>query len=419
LKKTEHHRWTKTVELMQIDVKDLRVGMYVSELDRPWLDTNFWFQGFEIKNQDDIDAVQSQCAFVYIDVSKQTKVTTFSSRSTSYSNDTLPSSPDYTSRRELKQQIKQTEILHRKTSTLVKSFMEEAKFGRPINTVVAKQAVASCVDSILKSPDNLTLMAMLKNRDEYTAQHSMNVCIFAVALGRQMHLNREQLNNLGLCGMMHDMGKMVIPPEILNKPGRLTDDEMRIMESHTEQGRRILIDSRDMYSGAIDVAHMHHERMNGTGYPRKLTGEHITPFAQMVAVVDVYDAITSDRPYKKGKSHLDAIKILTDISTEGHLNSQLSMKFIACLGIYPAGSLVELISGEVGLVLHANPKARLKPTILILRDANKQPCNEYLVDLSMVSENQGGEAFRIKQLLNSDEYGVDLFKYYEKGLLTF
>ena len=196
---------------MQIDVKDLKVGMFVSKLDRPWLETNFLFQGFELKNQADIEEVQRQCEFVYIDVNKQTHVPQYVSRSTPYTKDYLDQVKPPEKRTSFKQEIKKAELIYRKTSSLVKSFMEEVQLGRPINVLAAKEAVSNCVDSILNAPDALMLMTQLKNRDEYTAQHSMNVCVFAIALGRQINLSVAELNNVGLCGMMHDMGKMRVP----------------------------------------------------------------------------------------------------------------------------------------------------------------------------------------------------------------
>ncbi|AEF99173.1 HD-GYP domain-containing protein [Methylomonas methanica] len=406
-----------SVELVQIDVKDLKVGMFVSKLDRPWLETKFWFQGFELKNQADIDAVQQQCEFVFIDVTKQTKVPQYVARSTNYTPDFLEKVQPPAKRSSFRREIGKAEVIYQKTSGLVKNFMEEVKFGRPINALAAKKAVAYCVDSVLNAPDALMLMTQLKNRDEYTAQHSMNVCIFSIALGRQVGLSVEELNHVGLCGMMHDMGKMQVPLEILNKPGSFSPEELAIMQSHTIKGWKILLATNGMYSGAVDVAFTHHERLDGQGYPRRLTVEQITPYARMVAIADMYDAVSSDRVYKKGKSHLDSIKILTESSSTGHLDPALTMKFIESLGIYPAGSLVELSSGEVAMVVEVNPKAKLKPKILMLQDAQKKPCQEFIVDLALASANFGGQPLKISTVLRADECGVDLLKYYQSGLL--
>lgn len=410
-----HNLVIDTVELIQIDVKDLKIGMYVSKLDRPWLETNFLFQGFELKTQADIEAVQKQCEFVFIDVSKQTQVPQYVARNSAYTGDYLEKVQPPEKRSSFNQEIKKAEHIYRRTSSLVKSFMEEIQLGRPINAVAAKKAVAYCVDSILNSPDALMLMTQLKKRDEYTAQHSMNVCIYSIALGRQINLPVEELNHVGLCGMMHDMGKMLVPSEILNKPGRLTSEELPVMQSHTVKGWNLLLKTSGIYGGAIDVAHTHHERLDGSGYPRKLNAEQITPYARIVAIADMYDAVSSDRVYQKGRPHLEAIKILTD-ATGTHLDSGFTMKFIECLGIYPAGSIVELASGEVALVLEVNPKAKLKPKILILQDRLNKPCVEHMVDLAMVSQNPDGRQHAIKKVLRPAECGVDLLEYYHGGL---
>lgn len=240
-------------EVIQIDVKDLKIGMYVCALDRPWLESSFLFQGFLLKTKEDIEAVQKQCGFVFIDTSRQINVSRYSAADTTYTEDYLTNVEPLQKRSSFKQELKAAEVVHRKTSSLVKSFMEDVQFGRPINVVAAKEAVSNCVDSILNSPDALLLMTQLKSRDEYTAQHSMNVCIFSIALGRHIGLQEFELNNIGLCGMMHDMGKMYIPSEVLNKPGRLTAEEMEIMKTHTTRGWKLLVSTNGMYPGAMDA----------------------------------------------------------------------------------------------------------------------------------------------------------------------
>jgi len=415
--KNKNNQWLESVELVQVDVKDLKIGMFVSRLDRPWLETNFLLQGFELTNQLDIQAVQQQCDFVFIDTTRQTKVVRYAASSTAYTKDYLDNVQPRERRSTFGQEIEQAEAVHQKTSNLVRSFMEEVQFGRTINAVAAKEAVANCVDSVLNSPDALMLMTQLRNQDEYTAQHSMNVCIYAIALGRHINLSIEELNNVGMCGMMHDMGKMLVPTEVLNKPGRLTPEELVIMQSHAKKGWELLINTRGMYGGAIDVAYLHHERLDGEGYPRKFKANQITPFAKLVAIVDMFDALSSDRVYQKGRPHLEAIKVLTESSGNGHLDSALTMKFIECIGIYPAGSIVELASGELAIVLEIHPKAKLKPKIMIMQDENKKPCKERVVDLSIVSQSADGDQYRIRNVLQPDVCGIDLAKYYQSSLL--
>ncbi len=407
--------------LTKIYVEDLKVGMYVSKLDKPWLESNFLFQGFELKNQADINAVSEQCKFVFIDINKQNKSLLFESKDTPYSKGWLDSkTPEKIS--SFEKEIENAGQVFQETSNLVRSFMEDLYLGKSITVEIAKKAVAECVDSILNAPDALLWMTQLKRRDLYTSQHSMNVCILAIALGRQLNLSVKELNNVGLCGMMHDMGKMRVPLDILNKPGKLEPDELKTMQAHAEQGWKLLQTSSGMYGGAIDVAHSHHERLDGTGYPRKLSAEKITPETRIVTIVDMYDAITSDRVYQKGRTHLEAISIMTKMCGT-HLDSGLTYKFIECLGIYPPGSIIEMSNGEIAIVVEANQKKRLKPKIILLLDEHKKPRPERMVDLSKIDLDSSSQEYRIVRTVKADDYNIDLNKYYhnriiERGLST-
>ena len=401
--------------LTKILVKDLKVGMYVAKLDKPWLESNFLYQGFELKNQADINAVKEQCKFVFIDVKKQNKSLTFESKDTPYSKGWLDTRTPPNKLTSFENEVKNAGYVYKEASNLVRSFMEDVCLGKTITVEIAKKAVAECVNSILNAPDALLWMTQLKNRDLYTSQHSMNVCILAIALGRQINLPVKELNNVGLCGMMHDMGKMSVPLEVLNKPGKLEPDELKIMQSHPELGWKLLMSSNDMYGGAIDVAHSHHERLDGTGYPRKLTAEKITPYTRIVTIVDMYDAITSDRVYQRGRTHLEAINIMTKMCGT-HLDSGLTYKFIECLGIYPPGSIVEMSNGEIAIVVEANQK-RLKPKIILLLDEDKNPRDERMVDLSKIDLDSSGQEYRITKIVKADDFGIDLNKYYHNGII--
>lgn len=198
----------------------------------------------------------------------------------------------------------------------------------------------------------------------------MNVCIFSIVLGRHLGMSVDELRNLGLSGLMHDMGKMRVPLEVLNKPGRLSDEEMTLVKAHTVHGREILISSHGIYPDAIEVAYQHHENLDGTGYPTGLTDAEIPAFTRIVAVADTYDAVTSDRVYQSGRTHMETIAILYKESGK-HLDAELASKFIECLGIYPAGSLVEMSNEEVALVIEVNPRQKLKPKVIMLLDSEK------------------------------------------------
>ncbi|MDO9213511.1 MAG: HD-GYP domain-containing protein [Methylococcales bacterium] len=405
-----------SVEPMQIDVHELKVGMYVCKLDKPWLESGFLFQGFELKNQADIDAVRNECKFVFIDVEKQNIALNHPQKETAYlTTNTLERKRPPLPKTSFIQEIDRAAYTYGKTSDLVRSFMEDVQMGKAINAAVAKKVVAECVNSIIHTPDALLWMTQLKHRDMYTAQHSMNVCILAIALGKHLNLAETELNNLGLCGMMHDMGKMKVPLEILNKPEKLEPKELKIMQSHSMWGGKLLIASKDMYAGAIDVARSHHERLDGKGYPSGLNDAQITPYSRIVTIVDMYDAISSDRVYQKGRSHLEALKIMTDMCGT-QLDTRLTYSFIECIGIYPPGSIVELNSGEIAVVIEVNPHHKLKPKILLLLDEDKQRRPLHLIDLFLEDGMEVGKR-TIKNIVRADTYNINLEEYYNLGLI--
>jgi HD-GYP domain-containing protein (c-di-GMP phosphodiesterase class II) len=389
--------------LTKIDVKDLQIGMYVSKLDKPWLESEFLFQGFELMNQADVDAVKKECKFVFIDIEKQNK-----HHKVKFA---LPKEPKadssaYERRSSFTNEIEKTQEVFQKTSSLVKSFMDGAALGRGINVDIAKKAVAECVECVLKSPDAILWMTQLKNRDLYTAQHSMNVCLLAILLARQMKLSVDELNQVGLCGMMHDMGKMLVPLEVLNKPGRFEPHELALMNKHPEYGRNLLIKSKDMYGGAIDVAYSHHERMDGKGYPRGLTGEHLSQETRIVTIVDMYDAMTSDRVYQKGRSHRDAIDDMLKMRGS-HLDPGYLIKFIEALGLYPAGSIVEMSNGEVGVVTEVDPTHQMQPKVMLCLDEDKKLRPPRHIDLLKLDLDAHGKNYKIKRLVNGRDHGID------------
>lgn len=216
--------------------------------------------------------------------------------------------------------------------------------------------------------------------------------------------------------MMHDMGKMLIPIEILNKPGTLNDEEMVVMQSHTNLGHELLMSSPGMYHGAIEVALSHHERLDGKGYPRKINKKEISNFTRIVTIADLYDAITSDRVYQNGRTHLEATKILAELAGT-HLDHALVIKFIESLGVYPPGCVVELTNGAIGLVIEVNETMKLRPKVLILMDEDKNSIPEMTLDLAVMPEDSLGRIYTIKRIVKAEDYRVDSSKYYQEGVL--
>ncbi|MGR8933754.1 MAG: HD-GYP domain-containing protein [Gammaproteobacteria bacterium] len=438
---------TTRIEKIRLPVGALEIGMYVAELDIPWLESSFVFQGFIVKTQKQLDKIREVCDYVYIEVDHEQaylyrayqdkaafkpytpqKVKTFFSSLFSKKSSSSPvedhkpftrewlierQPPDKTATFE--QEYVNAEAVHIGARHVIQEVMSDIASGKSIDVKLAKEVVADCVNSILRNPDALMLLTQMKNRDEYTAQHSMNVCMLAITMGRFLNLSVSQLNELGLCGMMHDMGKMKVPLEILNKPGRLDEEETIIMHNHTIWGYVLLNECSGISKIAKEVALSHHERYDGRGYPRKLLGKEILPYAQIVAIVDMYDAVTSNRVYQEGRSHLEALNLMVE-SSPNHLEPCLVERFIKCVGIYPPGCLVLLNTGEIGVVTEINSQYRLRPKIILLLDENKQPCEEKMFDLAETSANAPHKSCVIKSVVRPEVYNININHYREKGI---
>ena len=391
--------------LIKLHVYELQLGMFISRLEIRWQESPFVQQGFDIKTQADIKAVQDVCDYVYIDTARQKQIHGAAL--------TRNSNPE--KKLAFNQAFKEAEETFQQTTNLVKTLMDDVRFGNSLNTEAAKVAVAECVDRIIDNTDTMFLLSQMKNQDEYTSQHSLNVCLLAIMLGRYQQLPVVELNNLGLCGLLHDMGKMKVPLEILNKPGKLTDDEMDVMKKHPAWGRDIVMSARTVFPGAVDVAYGHHEKLDGRGYPRGIKASGIGKYTRMIAIVDAYDAITSNRVYQKGRLHLEAVSVLTN-NRNSHFDSHFVIQFIDCIGIYPVGNLVEMSSGEVGVIIEKNKLNKTKPTILLLLDAKKQRLQQNrIIDLAAEEKDKADEVYRIYKVLHSDDYGIDLKKIHEAG----
>ncbi len=300
--------------------------------------------------------------------------------------------------------------------TTAKSIMEGIRLGRMIDVNACRETVNTVVDSIIRNSNALIWLSKLKNKDEYTAEHSLNVCILTVAFARHLGFNEKEIKRIGLCALLHDVGKAKIPVEVLNKPGRFTDDEFELMKQHATFGRDLLISISGTDHAAIDVAYCHHERIDETGYPRQLLRHQIPYYAKIVSITDTYDAITSSRCYDSGRSSMDALDIIYK-NRGRQFDEELALEFIKCIGIYPPGSIVETTNGEVGIVIASNPEVKLQPRIILVLNADKKPIKQKVLNLMDNPLDEQGNRYAIACELPNKKYGVDIKDFLKKGLV--
>jgi len=433
-----------TIELgeMEVRVGNLEIGMRVTRLDRPWEDTEFLLQGFIIQDQEEIFALRRQCDFVFVETrtgvtaaelshqksGRRTVAQGLSARgSKAQANAPNKSSPrdrrgipkkrvSYINTVAFDRELPKARDSYQSAKDTVKSIMAGIRIGRTIDINESRKIVDNIVDSILRNADALMWLTKLKEKDDYTAEHSLNVCILSIAFARHLGHNEADIRKIGLCGFLHDVGKFKIPTEVLNKPGRFTDAEYVMMKKHTVFGRNLLMSLKKSDHAAIDVAFSHHERIDGSGYPRGVTGENIPYYAKIIALTDTYDAITSSRCYDQGRPSMEALDIIYKCRGK-QFDEELAVEFIRCIGIYPPGSIVLLNTGEVGIVLSSNPANKLRPKILLVLNAKKELQQERILDLqpSLTCEESG--SLHISCELPNGKYGVDIREYTKRGLV--
>ena len=401
----------------KIDINQIEIGMYVSELDRPWRESPFLFQGFEVKDEEDISALQKLCRYVIIDtdegrdVDDKLKWRIDPLLATDTGEDKKKAPKDgYMQKTDLFEEMPKAREAERKTRNVIQTIMTDVRLGRSVDTSAAKEVVGELTESIVRNPDAMMCLSMLKEADEYTALHSLRVCILAVAFGRELGYPIDRLEQLGTGALLHDLGKLRIPLDILNKPGRLTTEEYDVIKSHVPLGVQVLEQSKGgITDTAIDVARYHHERIDGSGYVSGRGKEDIPEFGRIGGIVDCYDAITSDRIYKKGISAYDALKKMYEWR-DSAFDGVLVEKFIQCMGIYPIGSLVEMNTGSIGVVATINRERRLRPKVVLVLTSDKKPFDKPKV-IDMMEDKAGVRELEIKHVLASGTYGINPVDY--------
>lgn len=427
---------------IKIPSQELNIGMHVEELDRPWLETPFLFQGFVIETEEELEQLREYTEYVYISAGQTPSTTTYGPQfirtpvATEMRVQEAPSEAamvaglnrlwilqgqrrkqdaevifhtHYKPRATVEKELPKAEKNRIEVRRVIDNMYQDARMGKSVETGYAKEVISDLTESVLRNADAHTLLTQLRKQDVYAASHSMNVCSLSLAFGRHLGIDRQHLLELGLGAMLVDVGNIRIPQEILYKAGPLTKEEFDIVRRHPAFGMEILLNNpAPPPAPAIEIVYAHHERMDGSGYPRGLIRSQIPLLARIVAIIDAYDALTTKRSYRDSVAPSDALRDLYN-SRRGHFDEPLVEQFIQFLGIYPLGSILQCSSNEIGIVIAQNPERRLRPKLLLVRDALLRPYPvPRILDLS---KSTGEKAVEIVKILKAEDYGIDIGEY--------
>ncbi len=394
--------------LKKIAVADLRLGMHLHRFEGAWIDHPFWRVRFIIADAAELRAAQSsavrECWIdtdLGLDLAPPDTPATIPAAAAIEPASVQAPPPPRNQPTTLADELRRAAELCKRSRAAVKSMFAEVRLGHALDAQQCLPLVQEISDAVFRNPEALVSLARLKTADDYSYMHSVAVCALMVALGRTLGLDHAACREAGLAGLLHDMGKALMPIEILNKPGKLSDEEFAVMRSHPERGWALLREGQSVGEPVLDVCLHHHEKIDGSGYPHGLAGERITLLARMGAVCDVYDAVTSNRPYKAGWDPAQSMARMA--RWQGHFDPAVFAAFVKSVGIYPTGSLVRLASGKLAVVVGQNPQATTLPSVkAFFSTESNLPLPVQTIDLAHSRERIAGreprEAWNFPQI---------------------
>lgn len=408
--------------LEKVSCDDLKEGMFVQELDRPWLETPFMFQGFCVKNSDEIETLKSYCEYVLINKARSVidPRIVHETLDREEPEDSKPivisgkpvSNSRYKDTSTVEEELDTARAIYDESSSAIKDIFSSAVSDGAININEAKKTTTSIVDSVLRNPDAFMLLQRLKNKDHYRFTHAINSCALAATFCRHLGFSKTEMHDISMGALMLDVGTTKLPDSMIDMKGTLNPLSMKLVRHHVEFGMEILDNTPNLPAVVREMVQTHHERVNGSGYPNGLKSEQIPVSGGIAAIVDCYDAMITNRPYKKRISPTEAVCTMYNWRNVD-FHEDLIEQFIQCIGAYPTGSLVELNSGQVGIVMSQNRVRRLFPKVLLIltadRDLYESP---QMLDLWEYRQKSKGTVLEITRVIDADEIGVDPSDYY-------
>jgi HD-GYP domain-containing protein (c-di-GMP phosphodiesterase class II) len=383
---------------MKVAVGDLKIGMYVDRLDRPWTETRFMYQGFFVHNQEAIEELQRTCEHVFVDVARREEAKPAAPRQ--------PHVERYPATALVEKEIVRAKSIHREASAAAKNIYTQMLQSGRLDIDLARLTVGTMLDSMLRNPDALVWLTRMKQHDSYIFSHALNASIWGIAFARHLGLDQDEIYEVGLGCMLFDVGKTQLPLTLLLKPMPLTEEETKLERTHVAHSLTILRGMEGITPRIMEMVKCHHERFDGSGYAGGLKGAAIPVFAKIAGIVDTYDALVSFRPYAGERSPHEAVRYV--YALRGTLfQPEVVEKFMQLVGAFPTGSVVELNTGAVGVVLAQNQQ-RLRPRLALVLDEDKRRM-DYPAVVDMMYDNPWSDSgqFWVDRCLQNGAYGVD------------
>ena len=400
----------------QVSVEELQFGVYISELDRPWTETPFMFQGFELRTDKELETLKQYCKKVVIDLEKgpdledairlkRTPPGAAGKQETVLA--TIKSKVKYEEKVSVDRELPVARAAQTKTNVVLMDMLVTVRAGKALDAPRVKEAVSNMTDSVVRNPDAMLLLAKLKEKGGHTLDRALGVSIYMITFGRFLQLPREQLDLLGMLGLLQDIGMTRVPEDLLGKQEPLNKVEMVVCRSHVDHSVEILKATAGLPPELSALAALHHERYDGSGYPKGLKGVQIGLYGSIAGLVDCFDALTSPRSYGEALAPSNALNMLYGWR-DTQFDRPLVEQFIRCIGIFPVGALVELNSGEIGIVIAQNLVRRLQPRVMVVLDAKGNRLNPQLIlDLSKKPMAGPEMPYRIKCTLEKGSVPID------------
>lgn len=399
---------TTELEQIRVSTTDLAIGMFVCGLDRPWAESPFPLQGVEVRGEDDIRTLRALCKFVYIDrrrellIGRRRLLTLARSdrREAGFKRATT-----YVDKVRVQDELPKAREALQATATLLDRIYADISSGRDLSVEDVERVVRPLVASVLRSADAFLFLEGMRKHDNYTYSHAIGCGALAAAFGRHLGLPEDTILSLATGGLLMDIGKTRLPEELLQRPGALRLKEIAVVRSHVAHALEIVQAGGINDPDVLDAVRTHHERYDGSGYPDRLAGNTIPMAGRMLAIIDAYDAMCSARPYRAAVSRHQALQEIYR-GRDSMYQAELVEQFQVCLGVYPTGSRVELDSGEIAVVMEQNLVRRLRPTVLVISTADKQPLEQFRV-VDLLNPGSAENRREIARAVAIDEYDID------------